>query len=87
MRSHADRRCRGRRPRRSAEVGGGGRCAGGMNFFPYGLSVSGSLPEGSGGGKTPPYNVKDKRAVMARLRAGHARPLRTSVPGSEIFQK
>jgi len=26
--------------------------------------------------KTAPYDAKDKRAVMARLRAGHARPLR-----------
>ena len=29
-----------------------------MNFFPYGLSVSGSLPGGSGGVKTPPYDIK-----------------------------
>ena len=50
-------------------------------FFPYGLSVSGSLPEGGGGVKTPPYGAKDKRAVMARLRAGHARPLRTATNG------
>ena len=84
MRSLTDRRCRGRRPRRPAEVGGGGRCAGRMNFFPYGLSVSGSLPGGGGGVKTPPYGAKDKRVVMARLRAGHARPLRTSVPGQSF---
>ena len=82
MRSLTDRRCRGRRPRRPAEVSGGGRCAGRMNFFPYGLSVSGGLPGGSGGVKTPPYNVKDKRAVMARPRAGRARPLRTATNGS-----
>ena len=35
--------------------------------------------EGGGGVKTPPYDAKDKRAVMARLRAGHARPLRNMV--------
>ena len=34
MRNHAVCRCRGRRPRRPAEVSGGGRCAGRMNFFP-----------------------------------------------------
>ena len=45
--------------------------------LPYGLSVSGSLPGGGGGVKTPPYDAKDKGVVMARLRAGHARPLRT----------
>ena len=47
--------------------------------LPYGLPVSGSWPEGSGGVKTPPYDAKDKRAVMARLRAGRARPLRNMV--------
>ncbi len=35
-----------------------------------------------GGVKTPPYDAKDKRAAMARLRAGHARP--TELP--LIFQ-
>ena len=60
MRSHAVCRCRGRRPRRPAEVSGGGRYAGGMNFSPYGLPVSGSWPEGCGGVKTPPYDAKDK---------------------------
>ena len=81
MRSHAVCRCRGRRPRRPAEVGGGGRYAGGMNFSPYGLPVSGSWPEGGGGVKTPPYDAKDKGVAMARLRAGHARPLRGGVGG------
>ena len=60
MRSYAVCRCRGRRPRRPAEVSGGGRYAGGMNFSPYGLPVSGSWPEGCGGVKTPPYDAKDK---------------------------
>ncbi len=36
---------------------------------------------GRGGVKTPPYDEKDKRAVSARGRAGHARPLQTSVSG------
>ena len=36
---------------------------------------------GCGGVKTPPYGAKDTWAVMARLRAGHARPLRTAVNG------
>ena len=34
---------------------------------------------GGGGVKTPPYEAKDKRVVMARLRAGHARLLRNMV--------
>ena len=79
MSSLTGRRCRGRRPRRPAEVSGGGRYAGGMNFSPYGLPVSGSWPEGGGGVKTPPYDAKDKGVAMARRRAGHARPLRTVI--------
>ena len=59
------------------------RVGGGVPDAPRRLAAT----EGGGGVKTPPYDAKDKRAVMARLRAGHARPLRTSVPGSEIFQK
>ena len=50
-------------------------------FLPYGLSVSGSLPGGGGGVKTPPYNVKDKWVATARLRAGRARPLQGGVNG------
>ena len=34
---------------------------------------------GRGGGKAPPYGAKDTWAVMAKSRAGHARPLRTAV--------
>ena len=34
-----------------------------------------------GGVKTPPYGAKDTWAVMARLRAGHARPLQTATNG------
>ena len=41
MRSHAVCRCRGRRPRRPAEVSCGGRYAGGMNFSPTGYLLAG----------------------------------------------
>ena len=43
--------------------------------------VGGGVPDAPGGVKTPPYDAKDKGAAMARLRAGHARPLRTAVSG------
>ena len=36
---------------------------------------------GCGGVKTPPYGAKDTWAVMAKLRAGHARPLQTAPNG------
>ena len=81
VRSSLADHCRGRRPRRPAEVGGGGKVRGRDESLPYGLSVSGSLPGGGGGVKTPPYDAKDKGAAMARLRAGHARPLRGDVNG------
>ena len=65
MRSLTGCRCRGRRPRRPAEVSGGGRQR-----------------------RSPPsLRCKNKWVATARPRAGRARPLRTSVPGSEIFQK
>ena len=41
--------------------------------------VGGGVPDAPGGVKTPPYDAKDKGDTMARLRAGHARPLRTTV--------
>ena len=44
--------------------------------------VGGGVPDAPGGVKTPPYDAKDKGDTMARLRAGHARPLRTTVNGS-----
>ena len=44
--------------------------------------VGGGVPDAPGGVKTPPYDAKDKGDTMARLRAGHARPLRTAVSGS-----
>ena len=43
--------------------------------------VGGGVPDAPGGVKTPPYDAKDKGDTMARLRAGHARPLRTAVNG------
>ena len=42
----------------------------------------GGVPDAPGGVKTPPYDAKDKGDTMASLRAGHARPLRTTVNGS-----
>ena len=36
---------------------------------------------GRGGVKAPPYDAKDKRAVPARWRAGHARPQQTAPNG------
>ena len=36
---------------------------------------------GRGGVKTPPYGTKDTWEVMAKPRAGHARPLQTAVSG------
>ena len=66
MRSLTDCRCRGRRPRRPAEVSGGAKVHGRDESLPYGLPVSGSWPEGGGGVKTPPYDAKDKWVAMAR---------------------
>ena len=71
-----DRHCRGRRPRRPAEVSGDGKVHGRDESLPYGYTVDGSFPGGGGAVKTAPYDAKDKRAAMARLRAGHARPYR-----------
>ena len=44
--------------------------------------VGGGVTDAPGGVKTPPYDAKDKGDTMAGLRAGHARPLRTTVNGS-----
>ena len=41
--------------------------------------VGGGVPDAPGGVKPPPYDAKDKGDAMARLRAGHARPLRGGV--------
>ena len=54
MRSHAVCRCRGRRPRRPAEVGGGGRCAGGMNPSPTGYLLAGVRREVAEGSRPLP---------------------------------
>ena len=63
--------------------------AGGMDFSPthggrFAVNVVGGAASSTprGGVKTPPYDAKDTWAVMARWRAGHARPLRTTVNGS-----
>ena len=63
-------------------VSGGGRCAGGMNPSPTGYLLAVVGREAAGGVKTPPYDAKDKGAAMARLRAGHARPLRGLFPAT-----
>ena len=76
-----DRRCRGRRPRRPAEVSDGAKVHGRDESLPYGWNVSGRWPGSGGAVKTAPYDAKDKRAAMAGLRAGHARPLRTATNG------
>ena len=76
-----DRHCRGRRPRRPAEVSGDAKVHGRDESLPYEYTVDGSFPGGGGAVKTAPYDAKDKRAVAARLRAGHARPLRTATNG------
>ena len=43
--------------------------------------VGGGVPDAPGGVKTPPYDAIDNGDTMARLRAGQARPLRTTVNG------
>ena len=55
-----------------------------MNFPTVGgkfaaKDVGGGVPDAPGGVKTPPYDAKDKGDTMARLRAGHARPLQGGV--------
>ena len=54
MRSLTDRRCRGRRPRRPAEVCGGGRCAGRMNFSPTGYPLAVVFREAAEGSRPLP---------------------------------
>ena len=50
-----------------------GAATGWGRFFCWGERAAAG---GCGGVKTPPYGAKDTWAVMARWRAGHARPLR-----------
>ena len=45
------------------------------------VTASAAAAGGCGGVKTPPYGAKDTWAVMARWRAGHARPLRGATNG------
>ena len=59
--------CRGRRPRRPAEVGGDGRCAGGMNPSPTAYLVAGVCREAAEGSRPLPTRQKIKGAVVARL--------------------
>ena len=55
----------GRRPRRPAEVSGGGRYAGGMNFSPTGYLLAG-VGRKVAEGQDPSYDAKDKGVAMAR---------------------
>ena len=59
-RSHAVCRCRGRRPRRPAEFGGGGRCAGGMNPSPTGYLLAGVGRKEAEGSRPLPTGQKIK---------------------------
>ena len=81
MRSLTVFRCRGRRPRRPAEVSGGGRYAGGMNFSPTGYLLAGVGRKVAEGSRPLPTMQRIKGVAMARLRAGHARPLQCGVGG------
>ena len=65
MRSHAVCRCRGRRPRRPAEVGGGGRYAGGMNFSPKGYLLAGVGRKAAEGSRPLP--------TMQRIKGGNGK--------------
>ena len=66
--------CRAACPQAAADVCG--------NEKPCGLCCRGRRPRRPRRGQDPPYDAKDKGDTMARLRAGHARPLRTTVNGS-----
>ena len=58
MRSLTVCRCRGRRPRRPAGVGGGGRCAGGMNSSPTDGPLAGVGRKVAEGGQDPSLRGK-----------------------------
>ena len=58
-----------------------GAATGWGRFFCWGERAAAG---GCGGVKTPPYGAKDTWAVMAKSRAGHARPLQTSVSGQSF---
>ena len=54
--------CRAANPLAAVAVCGGGKVPGRDESLPYGRTVDGSLTEGSGGVKTPPYDVTYKGA-------------------------
>ena len=58
MRSLTGCRCRGRRPRRPAEVSGSGRCAGRMNFSPTGYPLAVVCREAAEGSRPLPTGQK-----------------------------
>ena len=70
-----DRRCRGRRPRRPAEVSGDGRYTGGMNPSPTDIPLTAVSREVAEGSRPLPIKQTVKGDSTVRLRAGHARPL------------
>ena len=70
-----DRRCRGRRPRRPAEVSGDGRYTGGMNSSPTDIPLTAVSREVAEGSRPLPTKQTVKGDSTVRLRAGHARPL------------
>ena len=75
MRSLTDRRCRGRRPRRPAEVSGDGRYTGGMNSSPTDIPLTAVSREVAEGSRPLPTKQTVKGDSTVRLRAGHGRPL------------
>ena len=70
-----DSRCRGRRPRRPAEVSGDGRYTGGMNSSPTDIPLTAVSREVAEGSRPLPTKQTVKGDSTVRLRAGHARPL------------
>ena len=68
--------CRGRRPRRPAEVSGDGRYTGGMNSSPTDIPLTAVSREVAEGSSPLPTKQTVKGDSTVRLRAGHARPLR-----------
>ena len=75
MRSLTGRRCRGRRPRRPAEVSGDGRYTGGMNPSPTDIPLTAVSREVAEGSRPLPTKQTVKGDSTVRLRAGHGRPL------------
>ena len=67
--------CRGRRPRRPAEVSGDRRYTGGMNSSPTDIPLTAVSREVAEGSRPLPTKQTVKGDSTVRLRAGHARPL------------